>query len=481
MRKIEIKMISITDLKTDAIVNAANSGLWAGGGVCGAIFKAAGYKDLENACKKIGHCDTGNAVITPGFASNAKYIIHAVGPQWKGGNHNEPELLYKAYQRSLELAVQNNCHSIGFPLISAGIYGYPMEKAWEQAIRACCDFLKQHNADLYIVFAVLDKKTFSVGNECLNELGSAIKVAVKDDWKTLEMPKEHDEFVLKRSFSKKQIEILRCGHVPQEMEDKWFWYFENGKLYAYRSWTGYCIYIIEFSSDDNHRVTVNRCDEQCTCKSADEDIATLNSLLDWWCQPEYDYYNEWLQETAAAISKSAKKFDKLKIGDQTVDAVFFHKPEEPHGYLSNWYHSPFDLDGMHFTSTEQYIMYRKCMAFGDEKSAAAVMKTADPAKQQEIGRCAKNYIDSVWKAMRQSVATVGLLEKFRQNEELRNKLLDTGDAYLVECARLDKAWACGRGLDEEERFDASLWTGSNILGFALMEVRNMIRSEYNQE
>ena len=132
MRKIEIKMISITDWKTDAIVSAANSGLWPGGGVCGAIFKAAGYKELENACKKIGHCDTGNAVITPGFASNAKYIIHAVGPQWQGGNHNEPELLYNAYRRSLELAVENNCRSIGFPLISAGIYGTRWRKSWNR-------------------------------------------------------------------------------------------------------------------------------------------------------------------------------------------------------------------------------------------------------------------------------------------------------------------------------------------------------------
>ena len=173
MRKIEIKIISITDLKTDAIVNAANSGLWPGGGVRGAIFKAAGYKDLDNACKMIGHCDTGNAVITPGFASNAKYIIHAVDPQWRGGNHNEPELLYKAYQRSLELAVQNNCRSIGFPLISAGIYGYPMEKAWEQAIYACSDFLKQHiDADIYIVFAVLDKRTFDTGTKYLNDITS---------------------------------------------------------------------------------------------------------------------------------------------------------------------------------------------------------------------------------------------------------------------------------------------------------------------
>lgn len=105
------------------------------------------------------------------FASNAKYIIHAVGPQWSGGNHNEPELLYNAYRRSLELAVENNCRSIGFPLISAGIYGYPMEKAWERAICACCDFLKQHTeADIYIVFAVLDKRIYDAGTKCLNAM-----------------------------------------------------------------------------------------------------------------------------------------------------------------------------------------------------------------------------------------------------------------------------------------------------------------------
>ena len=171
MSSISIRKIDITELEADAIVNAANSDLMMGGGVCGAIFRAAGYDDLDNACKKIGHCDTGSAVITPGFASNAKYIIHAVGPRWSGGTHNEPELLYNAYRRSLELAVENNCRSIGFPLISAGIYGYPMEKAWERAICACCDFLKQHTeADIYIVFAVLDKRIYDAGTKCLNEM-----------------------------------------------------------------------------------------------------------------------------------------------------------------------------------------------------------------------------------------------------------------------------------------------------------------------
>ena len=127
MNTIEIRKISIVDLNTDAIVNAANEGLLAGGGVCAAIIKAAGYDDLQAACNKIGYCPTGSAAITPAFNLNTKYIIHAVGPQWIDGNHNEPKLLYSTYKSSLELAMKNGCHSIGFPLISAGIFNYPIE------------------------------------------------------------------------------------------------------------------------------------------------------------------------------------------------------------------------------------------------------------------------------------------------------------------------------------------------------------------
>ena len=140
MSSIQIEKISITDLETDAIVNAANEGLWAGGGVCGAIFRAAGHQQLQDACDKIGHCDTGSAVITPGFRLKAKFIIHAVGPRYCDGQHDEPKQLYGAYRRSLELAVENDCESIGFPLISAGIFGYPAKQAWQVAIQACRDF-----------------------------------------------------------------------------------------------------------------------------------------------------------------------------------------------------------------------------------------------------------------------------------------------------------------------------------------------------
>ena len=170
MSTISIQKTGITRLDTDAIVNAANEGLWAGAGVCGAIFQDAGHDELQAACSRIGHCDTGSAVITPGFKLKAKYIIHAVGPVWNGGNRNEPQQLYGAYYRSLELAAENGCRSVGFPLISAGIFGYPKDKAWKKAIQACRDFFDQHpQADIRVVFAILADDILEQGRKILQE------------------------------------------------------------------------------------------------------------------------------------------------------------------------------------------------------------------------------------------------------------------------------------------------------------------------
>ena len=170
MGTIELRNAGITNLGTEAVVNAANEGLWMGGGVCGAIFRAAGQDKLTAACSKIGYCRTGSAVITPGFAL-CDWVIHAVGPQWQGGNSGEPQQLYGAYRRSLELAMENGIRSIGFPLISAGIFGYPLDKAWRKAIQACDDFLRKNpDTDLQIVFAIPDPKVLAEGMRTLREI-----------------------------------------------------------------------------------------------------------------------------------------------------------------------------------------------------------------------------------------------------------------------------------------------------------------------
>ena len=345
MSTIEIQKIGITNLAADAIVNAANDGLWAGGGVCGAIFDAAGKSQLQKACEAIGHCDTGSAVITPAFNLNAKYIIHAVGPRWSGGMDHEPQLLYSAYKKSLELALKNDCHSIGFPLLSAGIFGYPADKAWRKAIQACQDFLSAHpEADMQIIFAVIDDRMQKMGEQTLQEL-----------------------------------------------------------------------------------------------------------------------------------NRTEAKADQLLINGIMHDALFFHLPDEPNGYLSNWYPAYFNLDGTTYSSTEQYIMYQKCILFDDRASAVTVLETHDPAEQQAIGQNASGCVGTVWNGMKQIIAFRGLMAKFLQNENLKNQLLSTGNAYLVECAYKDTIWACGIRIHETDRHDMSKWRGQNLLGFTLMEVREAIR------
>jgi O-acetyl-ADP-ribose deacetylase (regulator of RNase III) len=147
----------ITREAVDAIVNAANSGLARGGGVCGAIFSAAG-PELDAACTELGGCPTGDAKATPGFRLPARWIIHAVGPVWHGGDSGEPELLASAYRRSLAVADEIGARSVAFPAISTGIYGYPLDAATAIAVRTCRD--AETDVDV-IRFVCFDDRTLA--------------------------------------------------------------------------------------------------------------------------------------------------------------------------------------------------------------------------------------------------------------------------------------------------------------------------------
>jgi len=134
--RLELQQGDITRLRVDAIVNAANEALAGGGGVDGAIHRAAGERELQAACRELGGCPTGEAKITPGFKLPARFIIHTVGPVYGGGAHGEPESLASCYRRSIEVAVEHGVRSLAFPAISTGVYGYPFADATRIAFRA---------------------------------------------------------------------------------------------------------------------------------------------------------------------------------------------------------------------------------------------------------------------------------------------------------------------------------------------------------
>ena len=157
--------------------------------------------------------------------------------------------------------------------------------------------------------------------------------------------------------------------------------------------------------------------------------------------------------------------------------ICFHNPNEENGYLSNWYLSQFCVDGITFSSMEQYMMYQKAVCFQDNAVAAQILATDDVAQIKALGRLVSNYNDHHWNGVRQIVVYEGLYAKFSQNEDLKMQLLSTGDVLLAECAVKDRIWGIGLSMHDPDRLDRAKWNGQNLLGYALMLVREKLRKD----
>lgn len=154
--------------------------------------------------------------------------------------------------------------------------------------------------------------------------------------------------------------------------------------------------------------------------------------------------------------------------------VCFHNPNEDNGYLSNWYLSKFTVDNVTFSSMEQYMMYKKAVCFRDKDTADRIFATNDVAEIKALGRLVADYNESYWNGVRQIVVFEGLIAKFLQNEDLKKLLKATENAILAECAVKDRIWGIGLSMKDPERFEIDKWKGQNLLGYALMMVRERL-------
>ena len=318
MSKVILKKISIVDIDCDCVVNAANTGLRAGGGVCGAIFEAAGYEELTKACSKLAPVKTGSAAITPAFNMKQKFIIHAVGPIWSGGGNGEPLQLKSAYRSALDLAVQNKCASIAFPLISAGIYGYPKAEAWKAALEEVYDFLKDtwgSGIDIDIYFVALDDDILWMGKEEIDRQQGAF-----DRW------------------------CMQMDQAPVLYDD----------------------------DEDLAGIFENRMDEPARRGS---DLMSDPGFLE--------------------RSMNIPYLDpELLYADTKQEVTEPRSVNDEDDFLSLRYRIPMTIDGVEYSSCNQYVMAKKALAMGDVEYYVLIMHENDPAKIEQLGKEIRNFVSA---------------------------------------------------------------------------------------
>lgn len=323
MSKIRIEQLSIVDAGTDCIVNATNEQLKASSGVSNTVFKAAGWKQLQDLCDAIGHCDTGSAVATIPCNFNTNCIIHAVGPVWKDGKHKEPQKLYSCYVASLDLAKQSDLHSIAFPLISAGSYGYPIDKAWRIALQACNDFIEKNlDYDMDILFAVIDEQILQIGKNELQRLADKKKARYFSTYENELLLEKLDGKALGHAIKGVQMSSRENWLNWEQKDDKDLELFSD---YSKEVWEMFSIFEYDYEGLDHYN---QYCEGVLPTDMNVQQIRTMLTFLRDGEHSHNGFISEYLNN--GVILKMLLRLDDLLIG-------YYQKHNLP---LEMRYHNP---------------------------------------------------------------------------------------------------------------------------------------------
>ena len=536
MSTIQILRCGLTDLPVEALVNPANETLTPGCQDSADIFEKAGRLHLRDACRALGHCDTGSVAVTSGFALDASYIIHAVGPIWRGGSRGEPRLLYLTYQRAIRAAVRLGCHSIGFPLLSAGPFGYPLEEAWHAAVQAVIDeLLSMPDYEMTVLFAASDDLSAAIGLKAARgylaargrgghvSLDTAGEIPSPDKIREAAVPPRVDP------------SVLEDGSLLLQMKERWLADSTDENFYGVLGCLRDSLVVVPVSESEEGKVrpdilqgsdgeyyfaVFSRKEQippeyasQVRClrlpilrclKLAHEAEGVAGLVLDAFTGPmllPFEVADQLAKipsnlkpegstfemEAAGAEEGDMAKADRVRADKSYRERtkkpagpiIFFfrEKDSEPYAALSQWYQAPFTLEGIPYTCCEQYMMAKKALVFGDLITYHAILRAETPAEMKKLGRQVRPYVAEIWEGCREEVVRNANLAKFRQNEACREVLLETGDAYLAEANPRDRIWGIGLSAQDAAARDPSAWRGRNLLGKILMEVRDVLSEE----